>query len=141
MRTFFDTSVLVSACQRTHIHHSPGLNAFVSANKDTATCGVHSLAEVYAVITRMPGEYSVAPEDAWLFIRQINERCSLIALKPSEYLATLNATIQSRRPGGIIYDALLLACARKANADRLLTWNVKHFKSLAPDLADRIATP
>ncbi len=141
MIVFFDSSVFVSACQRNHEHHSPSLDAFASAGKATAACSVHSLAEVYAVTTRMPGNYNIAPEEAWLFLRQIGERCRLIALEPSEYLATLEATIHTRRPGGIIYDALLLACARKAKADKILTWNLKHFRSLAPDLADRIVTP
>jgi len=89
----------------------------------------------------MPGEYKVAPGDAWLFIRQVTERCALIALSPNEYLATLETIIQNQRTGGIIYDALLLACARKAKADTIITWNVKHFQSIAPDLADRIVTP
>lgn len=141
MTTFLDTSVFVSACQRNHVHHSAGLNAFVSADKATTACSVHSLAEVYAVTTRMPGDYNVAPEDAWLFLRQINERCQLIALEPPEYLETLEKVIHGRRTGGMIYDALLIACARKAKADRILTWNLKHFRLLASDLADRIVTP
>jgi predicted nucleic acid-binding protein len=41
----------------------------------------------------------------------------------------------------MIYDALLLACARKANADRIYTWNLRHFRALAPDLAERIVAP
>ncbi len=138
---FLDTSVLVSACQRNHDYHVPGLNAFVSADKTIAACGVHTLAEVYAVTTRMPGEYKVAPGDAWLFLRQVSERCALIALNPDEYWATLEAIIKEQRTGGIIYDALLIACARKAKADKILTWNVKHFQLIAPDLADRIVTP
>jgi predicted nucleic acid-binding protein len=46
-----------------------------------------------------------------------------------------------RLTGGIIYDCLLLACARKAQAERICTWNVRHFRSIAPDLAERIVTP
>jgi predicted nucleic acid-binding protein len=44
-------------------------------------------------------------------------------------------------PGGQVYDALLLACARKSGADAIYTWNLKHFRQLAPDLAKRIRTP
>jgi predicted nucleic acid-binding protein len=44
-------------------------------------------------------------------------------------------------PGGIIYDALLAACAHKVNAERIYTWNVRHFKLVAPDLEARIMTP
>jgi hypothetical protein len=43
--------------------------------------------------------------------------------------------------GGIIYDALLLASARKVSADRIYTWNLGHFRMIAPDLAARIVEP
>jgi predicted nucleic acid-binding protein len=43
--------------------------------------------------------------------------------------------------GGIVFDALLLACARKVDAERIYTWNVRHFRMVAPDLAERIVTP
>jgi predicted nucleic acid-binding protein len=41
----------------------------------------------------------------------------------------------------MIFDALLLACARKSHAERIYTWNEKHFRMVAPDLADRITNP
>jgi len=44
-------------------------------------------------------------------------------------------------PGGTISDALLLTCARKVDAERIYTWNVRHLKLVAPDLAGRILTP
>jgi predicted nucleic acid-binding protein len=43
--------------------------------------------------------------------------------------------------GGIIYDALLLACARKCKADRIYTFNERHFTRIAPDVAVRIQAP
>jgi NADH dehydrogenase FAD-containing subunit len=43
--------------------------------------------------------------------------------------------------GGIIFDGLLLACARKSQAQRIYTWNDKHFRMVAPDLAERNTTP
>jgi predicted nucleic acid-binding protein len=43
--------------------------------------------------------------------------------------------------GAIIYDALLIACARKAEAKWIFTNNHKHFRRIAPDLASRIIEP
>jgi hypothetical protein len=43
--------------------------------------------------------------------------------------------------GGGIYDLLLLACARKAGAERVFTLNDRHFAALAPDLASKIVRP
>jgi predicted nucleic acid-binding protein len=42
---------------------------------------------------------------------------------------------------GKICDALLLACAVKSEAQVIYTWNLKHFQSIAPHLADRIQDP
>jgi len=41
----------------------------------------------------------------------------------------------------MIYDALLLACARKCGADVIYTFNTDHFVRIAPDLAERIQAP
>ena len=42
---------------------------------------------------------------------------------------------------GIIYDALILRAGVKGNADRILTLNARHFRSIDPALADRIFDP
>jgi predicted nucleic acid-binding protein len=54
---------------------------------------------------------------------------------------TVHRTAALKLSGGIIYDALLMSCARKADAERIYTWNERHFRLVAPDLADRIVTP
>jgi hypothetical protein len=44
--------------------------------------------------------------------------------------------------GGMVFDALHVHCAQKANCDRVYTFNVKDFRALAPaGLVDRIAAP
>lgn len=141
MITFFDTNVLISACQQSHTHHEASFSAFAAARKSNAVCGLHSIAEIYAVATGMPAPYRIAPRDIWLFLQQVEERCHLISLTASEYLRAIEALAETERIGGVTYDALLLACARKSKADRILTWNIRHFRSLAPDLANRIMTP
>ncbi|SFS04108.1 looped-hinge helix DNA binding domain-containing protein, AbrB family [Granulicella pectinivorans] len=40
--------------------------------------------------------------------------------------------------GGIAYDALLLACARKVDATEFYTFDTNRFRLVAPDLADGI---
>lgn len=85
--------------------------------------------------------HRLEPEQALICIEQIAACCKSIALHPGEYLAEIRRAASSRTPGGQFYDALLLACARKANADRIVTWNTRHFSALAPDLAGRIFSP
>ena len=64
-----------------------------------------------------------------------------VTLTPTEYLETIRRSSRAEARSGIVYDALLVAAARKSKADRIYTWNIKHFLRIAPELADRIRTP
>ncbi len=66
---------------------------------------------------------------------------AVIALTAEEYIAALREAASMRIAGGTINDALLLKCARKASAELIYTWNVRHFQLVAPDLAERIVRP
>lgn len=141
MTTFFDTSVLVAAFQGSHNHHEQSNTALAGVAQKEGACGAHTLAEFYSVTTRLPIASRFEPAHSLLCIEQIAEHLHLVALDTDEYLNEMRQAVANGTPGGKIYDALLLACARKAKADRILTWNVKHFQSVAPDLSDRIVTP
>ncbi len=141
MREFLDTSVLVAAFLGDHPHHQASAKVFAGAGKKHSACGVHTLAELYSSLTSLPLKPMIAPEQAMLFLQDARSRLSLIALDEEEYFATIEQTAEKRIPGGRIYDALLLACAVKAKAEIIYTWNIKHFQRLAPDIAGRIKTP
>lgn len=141
MTLFFDTSVLIPAYQLTHTQHEQSSLALAQVRRHTATCGAHSIAEFYSVLTRMPPPYRFHLEQALLCIDEIAQNFRVITLDAQEHLSEVRRAAENRTPGGQLYDALLLACARKAKADKILTWNLKHFRLLAPDLADRIVTP
>ena len=83
----------------------------------------------------------IPPEQAILFISEMRERCTVISLDESEYSSTLEGAARQGLRGGRVYDALLLRCALKSKAEKIYTWNLKHFRSFNPDLAPRIFTP
>jgi predicted nucleic acid-binding protein len=83
----------------------------------------------------------IPPEQALLFVREIRERLTSIALDENEYFATIEQAAERGFTSGRIYDALLLRCAVKAKARTIYTWNLKHFRDIAPELASRIRTP
>jgi len=66
MKGFFDTSVLVPLFYRDHVHHGPSQDLFIQFDQSTGCCGAHSLAEVYATLTRMPGKRRISGEQAML---------------------------------------------------------------------------
>jgi len=141
MKGFFDTSVLVPLFYRDHVHHGPSQELFIQFNQSTGCCGAHSLAEVYATLTRMPGKRRISGEQAMLFIGNIRERLSVIALSGEEYADALEAAAARGIIGGAIYDAVLAHCALKAKADAIYTWNVRHYALCGREVTGRLRTP
>ena len=81
------------------------------------------------------------PSDAATLVAHTSKRLTVVSLTPTEYLAAIQGLATLGHSGAMIYDALLLACARKAKANRIYTLNQKHFRLVAPDLASRIHEP
>src|SRR6266567_7317281 len=137
MKEFFDTSVLVAAFWGGHVHHPPSLKRFAAAEKRHSACGIHSLAEVYAVMTVLPVKPMIPPEQALLFVEEVRERLTLVSLSAEEYFVAIQNAASRGFAGGRIYDSLLLACAAKCQAQAVYTWNLKHYHSLAPSRPPR----
>ncbi len=91
--------------------------------------------------TRMPVKPRVLPEQAMLFIEDVRSRLKIIHLDGAGYAAVLRESAQNRITGGRIYDAIILACARQADAGCVWTLNPADFVQIAPDLSDRIRVP
>ena len=92
-------------------------------------------------MTALPARPPLAPEQVFLFIQEISDRLRALSLDHSAYVDALRKAADTHVAGGRIYDVLLLACARKCQAEAIYTWNVKRFRQLAPDVAERIRTP
>jgi predicted nucleic acid-binding protein len=141
MKAFFDTSVLVAVFWGDHVHHGPSLKALASAQRESSACGVHSLAEVYRALTKLPVRPLLPPEQVFLFVEELPARLTLVGLDQAEYISTIRQVAERKLAGSLVYDALLLACARKWEAKTIYTWNANHFREVAPDLASSIRTP
>jgi len=140
MIEFFDTTVLVAAMVEDESHHEAC--AQVLERTEDGHASVHSLAECYATLTGGRLGVQLSPADAAGLVRHnVHERLSLIGLATNEYLKLLDSAGPAGARGGAIYDLLLLACARKARADKIYTLNYRHFVALAPDLAQKIISP
>jgi predicted nucleic acid-binding protein len=141
VKAFFDTSVLVPVFYGDHQHHAPSIDCFLRYRKNQSCCGAHSLAEVYSSLTRMPGRHRISGEQAMLFLSDIRERLTVIALDDEEYFRAIAGAAASGVVGGAIYDALLAHCAVKAKAEAIYTWNVKHYEQLGAEVVRRLRTP
>ncbi len=136
-----DTSVLVPVFVPGHIHHERSFELFSRATVKSAFCAAHSIAEVYATMTRLPGKHRTSAQQALTFLEMIEERFSFVALDVEDYLATIRDAAALGVVGGTSYGALVAACARKAKADVLYTWNIGHFLLLGDVVAQKVRTP
>ena len=102
----------------------------------------HSLAEVYAVLTRLPLRPPISPKAALQFIHQnVLKKGSVATLSPDDYRAVIEDAAHEGWVGGIIYDALIAKVADVARVDHLITLNVGHFQQVWPAGAGRVMAP
>jgi predicted nucleic acid-binding protein len=83
----------------------------------------------------------IPPEQALLFVGEVRERLTVVTLTIEEYMVAIENSAARGFSPGRVYDALLLACAIKAKAQVIYTWNLKHYQALAPQMAGTIRTP
>lgn len=145
MDIFFDTTVLVAASEQSHPHYAQARPALlrVAAGKDRGFIALHSIAEVFAALTRLPVQPRIHPvEAARLVGENILPYFELVLLGKEDYLESLNTMATGGWIGGKIYDALLLHCAARCAAERIYTFNLGDFKQLAPaGLREKICAP
>ncbi|MGA7559110.1 MAG: PIN domain-containing protein [Terriglobales bacterium] len=141
MKSFFHTSVLVASFLDGHEHHERSFAILADADRKNACCAAHSLAELYATLTRLPGKLRLTADQALLSLDSVAERLELISLNVPEYQHAIREAASGGIVGGTIYDALLGRCAVKAHAAKIYTWNVSHFRMLGAEIAARVRTP
>ena len=140
MKTFFDTSVLLSAMVEDERCHEASAAAVAEAK--SGVIHAHAMAECFALLTGGRLSVQLPPVDAARLIRvNLFERMQVVVLTARESMKVLADCQSVGVRGGGIYDCLHLGAARKAKADLILTLNVRHFIAFAPDLTVKIRQP
>jgi predicted nucleic acid-binding protein len=65
----------------------------------------------------------------------------LVWLDGDEYRAAIRGIARMGIVGGAVYDGLVAACALKAGANHLYTWNVRHFHLFGAEIQKLATTP
>ena len=145
MDIFFDTTVFVAASEQSHPHYAQARPALlrVAARQDKGFMGLHSIAEVFAALTRLPVQPHIHPvEAARIVTDNILPHFEVISLGKRDYLGALNTMASGGWVGAKIYDALLLHCAARHAVERFYTFNLGDLKQLAPaGLQEKICAP
>ena len=141
MKAFFDTSVLVAAFYGDHSRQAACLRLLEDASKKTHFCAAHAVAELYAVMTRLPVRPRITPEQGLLFVENVRDYFSVVTLSAAEQFEAAAEAARRGLGGAKVYDLLTLKCAVKAGAERVYTLKLSEFARLAPDtLRDNLAT-
>lgn len=121
-------------------HHDAALKALASsANGFTST---HAIAETFATLTSGRLEIQLTPDEATEVIdANIIGRLQVVDLPLADYRQAMRNSHAVGARGGAIFDLLHLQAARRAGATRILTTNVRHFQTFAPDLKSIISAP
>ena len=145
MDVFFDTTVLVAASEQSHPHYAQARPALlrVATGQDRGFMSAHSIAELYAALTRLPVQPRIHPAEAARIVAEnILPHFEVVTLSKDDYVEALNAMASGGYAGAKIYDALLLCCAARLAVDRIYTFNLGDFKQLAPaGLQGKICAP
>lgn len=144
MKIFLDTSVLVASSIEHHEHYPRAVVLLerIQDGLDKLYTGAHNLTETYAVLTRLPLSPRISPADAMAILRDnIIAHFEIVVLTAKEHIDWILTLGKKEAYGGSVYDALAIRYAEKISADRIFTFNVRHFREMAPHLADRISAP
>jgi predicted nucleic acid-binding protein len=142
---FFDTTILVAASELSHPHYAQARPALlrVAAGQDRGFMGLHSIAEVFAALTRLPVQPRIHPVEAERIVtHNILPHFEVVSLSKEDYLEAMNTMSNGGWSGARIYDALLLRCAARCAVERIYTFNLGDFRQLAPaGLQEKICAP
>jgi predicted nucleic acid-binding protein len=145
MKVFLDTSVLLAAVLQKHAAHERSYAVLerVQSGIDEGFISAHSLAELYANLTKLPPPFRHSPEQALLSVEEnVLEHFRISSLTGGDYSALIREAALTGIQGGTIYDAVLLKCAAKSDVERIYTLNQKHFQAVAPkNIASQIISP
>ncbi len=142
MKVLLDTSVLVAALLKGHAHHAPAARWLAAAKSGIVgmVLSAHSLAELYSVLTRLPGKLSA--DTAWRLIEaDLIKHATVRTLTGPRYVRLVRRLAVSNVVGGVVFDAVIAEVARFAKVDALVTLNAPHFRRLVTASAVDVISP
>jgi predicted nucleic acid-binding protein len=140
----FDTSVLVAALVEAHPEHSRAFPWLQQArgSEIQVVVAAHSIAEAYAVLSSLPVSPRIAPSAAWALLEHsVLPYAQAVDLSAADVRETVERLSRQGMAGGVVYDALIAAAARKGRADCIVTLNVEDFLRVVDSSRIAVRTP
>jgi predicted nucleic acid-binding protein len=143
MKVLMDTSVLVAAVLPSHSKHWPSVQWLDAAKQGAFDLVIssHTIAELFAILTRMPARPRITARTAVQFVEDILLVAKPVTLSGQHYHDVVGSLAQQGLIGGVVYDAVIAKGAEIENADYLLTLNKPDFDRVWPAHVARIVSP
>lgn len=135
MRVLFDTSLIVALFVENHPQHQKASKAYSTLVKENAEpfIAAHSLAETFRTLTKGTDYLSFTAKQAHRIIKEaIHPNFNIVNVPAEGYLEVIDELAGKNLTGPVIYDALISKAAAIAEADYLVTFNVKDFQRVFP---------
>ena len=131
MKVVADSNLIVAAAVKEHAFHVRATAALAGPRqRGELLLPQHVLIETFSVITRSPPPLRLLPQDAYRLLRENYGSCLIIESSLHDVWQFIRER-DTQTAGGAVYDALIAVSAIEAGAQRLLTFNPKHFDAFA----------
>jgi predicted nucleic acid-binding protein len=90
------------------------------------------LLEAFSVLSRSPKPVGIPPKEAELLLAEHFRDAVIAPLKPGFAWEAVRHTLSRGFWGGRVWDTAIALAVYEAGARLLLTWNVRHFLTVAP---------
>ena len=136
-----DSNVVIASIAEAHEHHEPSNALFDRFPPQSFAVADHSYAEAYSILTRrsMGALFGQTAADTIAALESVAARTMLIGLTHGQ---TFDAIRDFAADGGIgprLYDRLIGQTGVVNGVDTIVTWNLRHMRSLFP--AMRVVDP
>jgi predicted nucleic acid-binding protein len=134
--TALDTNVVIAGLLSWHEHHEAAVAQLIALleSRSAIILPLQALVEAYSVMTRLPPPHRLSSQDAVEALEgSLRGRVTLVGLDGDEGWGLIADLGRRSIAGGTAHDGLILACARKGGARRLLTFNRSHFERIATE--------
>jgi predicted nucleic acid-binding protein len=136
-----DSNVIIALLAEGHEHHVASLDLLLAEKRAEFAVAAHSYAEAYSTLTRHGdhGPFRYSPQKAWAALESLRAATALVGLTAAQTFDVVRSFAEDGGIGARLYDRLIGEAAVAHEIPVIVTWNVRHMRSLFPALT--VTTP
>jgi predicted nucleic acid-binding protein len=129
-----DSSVVVDLFSKSSDRHAVTMRCCAAhrAAGDEFVLAEHAILESFSVLSRSPAHIGMPPRDALDALFAAFGNSAIAPIHHGLAWESIRHTLARGHWGGRVYDTIIALAVFKAGASVLLTWNLRHFLTIAP---------